>query len=273
MKNRLRDIGEARVAIDHARKESEVVSATRPEPRRRILPWPIAAVMTLIAMVASWIAWRATRPAELKPLVRLDVDLGAEVSLSDPRGINAILSPDGTRLVYVSQSRLFMRRLDQPKATELAGTEGAHDPFFSPDGQWVGFFSRDKLKKISAEGGAAVALCDASFNAHGGSWGEDGNIIAALTPTSFLSRISSAGGTPTPVTELDRQRGEVTHRFPQILPGDKSVLFTAHISTVGWDAGNIDVMTLADHRRKTLVQGGTYGGTWLRHTGLAISSM
>jgi serine/threonine-protein kinase len=228
--------------------------------RQRLLPWIAAAAVLAIGFAASsWIAYRATRPAELKPLVRLDVDLGAEVSLTDRQGIDAILSPDGTRLVYGSQSRLFTRRLDQPKATELAGTEGAHDPFFSPDGQWVGFFAGAKLKKISAEGGAAVALCDTAPNERGGSWGEDGNIIVALTSTSFLSRISSAGGTPAPVTEFDRQRGEVTHRWPQILPGDKAVLFTTHTSTVGFDTGNIDVMTLADHRRKTLVRGGTYG--------------
>src|SRR6202011_5595350 len=124
-----------------------------------------------------WVAWRPTRPVEqpFKPLVRLDVDLGPDVSLGSQAGADAILSPDGARLVYVSQNRLFTRRLDQPKAIELAGTEGAAAPFFSPDGQWVAFFAPGKLKKISVAGGAAVVLCDAS-NAFGGSWGEDGNI-------------------------------------------------------------------------------------------------
>ena len=138
------------------------------------------------------------------------------------RGTNAVLSPDGMRLVYVSRGRLFTRRLDQPKATELAGTEGAYAPFFSPDGQWVAFFTQGKLKKISVEGGAAVALCDAQFGG-GGSWGEDGNIIASLR--GVLSRISSAGGAPTPATEL--AQGE-THRWPQVLPGGKAVLFTSN---------------------------------------------
>ena len=79
--------------------------------------------------------------------MRLDVDLGPDVSLGSHSGTDAILSPDGTRLVYVSQGRLFTRRLDQPKATELAGTQGAFAPFFSPDGQWVAFFTPRKLKK------------------------------------------------------------------------------------------------------------------------------
>ena len=82
-------------------------------------------------------------------------------------------------MVYVSQGRLFTRRLDQPNATELAGTQGAYAPFFSPDGQWVAFFTAGKLKKISVEGGSAITLCNAR-SGRGGSWGEDGNIIAAL---------------------------------------------------------------------------------------------
>jgi Tol biopolymer transport system component len=86
-------------------------------------------------------AYRATRPAEPKPLVRLDVDLGADVSLPTPNNVGSevIISPDGTRLAYASgtPTKLYTRRLDQPKATELPGTQGASQPFFSPDGQWV----------------------------------------------------------------------------------------------------------------------------------------
>jgi serine/threonine-protein kinase len=157
-------------------------------------------------------------------------------------------------MVYVSQGRLFTRRLDQPTATELAGTQGAREPFFSPDGQWVAFFTQADLKKISVEGGTPVTLC--AGNGRGGSWGEDGNIIAALTATGGLSRIPSAGGPPTPVTDL--QSGEITHRWPQILPRSKAVLFTAS-TTGGYDAANIDVTSLADHRTRTLVRGGTFG--------------
>ena len=101
------------------------------------------------------------RPPALKSLVHLDVDLGSDVSLGSTQGTDVILSPDGTRLVYVSKGKLFARRLDQPKGLELAGTEGAVAPFFSPDGHWVAFFAQAKLKKLSVEGGEPVALCDA----------------------------------------------------------------------------------------------------------------
>ena len=159
-----------------ASASDEVATVPTAFTRRRPLPWMIAAGVLAAALVGvSFIAYRATRPAELKPLVRLDVELGPDVSLGSTAGADAILSPDGTRLVYVSQGKLFTRKLDQPKGVELAGTEGAFAPFFSPDGRWVAFFGPGRLKKISVEGGAPIDLCEAP-NGSGGSWGEDGNI-------------------------------------------------------------------------------------------------
>ena len=94
-------------------------------------------------------------------------------------GSSVAISPDGMRLAYASgtPTRLFTRRLDQPKATELPGTQGAVAPFFSPDGQWIGFAGNGgKLNKISVEGGAVVPLGDFG-TILGASWGEDGNIV------------------------------------------------------------------------------------------------
>jgi Tol biopolymer transport system component len=233
-------------------------SVARERTRRASpLPWIAAAALVLGFAVTGVGWWRATRPVDqpLKPLVHLDVALGPDVSLDSAYGLNAILSPDGMRLAFVSRGRLFTRRLDQPKATELAGTEGAFAPFFSPDGLWVAFFAQGKVKKISVEGGATVVLCDTQ-NSNGGSWGEDGNIIASLD-NGVLSRIPSAGGAPTPVTEL--AQGERTQRYPQILPGGKAVLFTSSATGNAWDGASIEVVSLADRRRKTLQRGGTYG--------------
>jgi len=251
-KQRLQAIGDARRLLNRDREGGILTVPAAPSPSRlgRIAV-ATAAVFALAAAALGFGYYRATRPAPLKPLVRLDVDLGSDVSLGAPAGTNAIISPDGTRLVYVSQTKLFARKLDQPKAVELAGTEGAYAPFFSPDSQWVAFFAIGKLRKISVEGGSPIILCDAPVG-RGGSWGEDGNIIAALTTDGPLSRVPSAGGMPNPVTQL--AQGEATHRWPQILPGGKAVLFTSN--TV---APNIEVMSLADHRRNTLQRGGSFG--------------
>jgi serine/threonine-protein kinase len=198
---------------------------------------------------------RAARvfPPTLQPLVRLDVDLGT-VSPGSHRGADAILSPNGTRLVYVSQSKLFTRKLDQASTTELAGTENAEGPFFSPDGQWIAFFADGKLKKVPVRGGPVIPLCD-SPGVGGGSWGEDGTIVTARNFT--LSLISSAGGSPTTLTEL--APGESFHRWPQVLPNGNAVLFTAYPSMTGVEGATIEVLSLRDRRRKTLVHGGSWG--------------
>jgi serine/threonine-protein kinase len=255
---RLRDIGEARIAIQKYLANPAAMAALPASPPRRAMAWAVAGTLALALIVLSVLLWRATRPTD-RSLVRLDVDLGPDVSLGSFAGANAILSPDGLRMVYVSHNRLFTRRLDQLQSTELPGTEGADAPFFSADGQWIAFFAENKLKKLSVAGGATAVLCNAPSGL-GGSWGEDNVITAALNVVGGLSRIPANGGAPSPLTELDRARGETTHRWPQFLPGGKAVLFTAHSQQVSaFDEADIKVMALRDRHQKTLVRGGTYG--------------
>ncbi len=240
-----------------AQAPSDGGTADAPAARSIWLPSVAAGVLALVAAATSWIAYHSTRSEELKPQVRLEVDLGRDVYLNALGGSDIILSSDGTRIAYLSRNRLFTRKLDQAGATELPITPGATSPFFSPDGQWIGFVASGKLRKISVDGGAEVVLCDASSSYTGADWGEDGNIIASLRISGGLSRVPSTGGTPTLVTELVGE--ERTHRWPQMLPGGKAILFTVENSTVGFDDARIEVLTLTDHRRKTLQRGGTFG--------------
>src|SRR5205823_2460051 len=119
-------------------------------------------------------------------------------------------------------AQIYIRRLGQLQATTLADTSGAESPFFSPDGQWLAFFANGKLKKISVTGGAAVTLADVPAP-HGGSWGDDGNIVFAPNlGTNGLQRVFSAGGKIEPLTKPAQQ--ETFHRWPQVLPAAKAVL-------------------------------------------------
>jgi serine/threonine-protein kinase len=269
-KERLRDIGEARFLLG----EPESGAASLPH-KRTILPWAVAAVAALTTVIAAgagfgW--WRASHPAG-QPLVRLDVDLGQDISLAPIAGslrVNSvIISPDGTRLVYAASDtnrptvRLFTRRLDQSKATELRGTDGAGQPFFSPDGHWVGFVSAGRqLNKISVEGGAVVPLSKTpTYRQMGASWGEDGDIILGKAGAAIARIQSNDDAAPL----LDLENGEDSQLQPEILPGGKAVLFAAtKLGSAG--NGDIEVASLPDRAerdrekkafgRKVLVHGG-----------------
>jgi WD40 repeat protein len=252
-RKRLRDIGDAMPLLEGNAVAAPVKTAWT------ALIWPGVALALLTALgVALWVPWSAEKPAE-RPLIRLDVSLGSDVSLPNlTSGKNTvIISPDGTRLVYASgnPARLFAKKLDQPTAAELPGTTGATAAFFSPDGQWIGFPAGNRLNKISVEGGAVVPLGEVFAQGFSGAdWSEDGNIYFGQIGRG-LTRISSNGGPPMAVTELGN--GETAHAHPQILPGGKAVLFSCQRSPASADTAVVEVLILADHRRKSLVRGGT----------------
>jgi dipeptidyl aminopeptidase/acylaminoacyl peptidase len=143
------------------------------------------------------------------------------------------------------------------QASVLPGAENVRNPFFSPNGEWIGFFADGKLKKISVLGGAAVTLCDAADD-RGGSWGEDGIIVFTPEPRSGLSKISSAGGSPEQLTTLD-PASEQTHRWPQVLPGHKAVLFTSGALLGSFEGADIVAYTMSTGQRKTVLRGGFHG--------------
>jgi serine/threonine protein kinase/Tol biopolymer transport system component len=270
-RRRLADIADARLEIEEAllapSADSPAVNAQNtaaaPARGRSMLPWVVmggfAAALALV--LVSWRPWRVIRaPVPL----RLSADLVAGMSVQIPEGASVVLSPDGALLAFVAQKadggtrQLFVRHLEQLRAIPLSGTDGASHPFFSPDGQWIAFFTPGKLSKISSNGGAVVTLCNAP-NGRGGTWAEDGTIVFSPANGAGVSllRVSSAGGTPQSFTTLDR--GEATQRWPQVLPGGKAVLYTSH-STVGdYENANLVVQPLPTGARKVVQRGGYYG--------------
>jgi serine/threonine protein kinase/Tol biopolymer transport system component len=228
---------------------------------RERLTLATVALFSLVAIAfAVGFVLRGPKPPQRMQTVRLSAEIGADLSLSTAYGPAAILSPDGTRLAFLASGadqkrRIYVRSLDTLQATALSGTENARDPFFSPDGQWLGFFADGKLRKISIQGGAAVALCDV-VDARGGSWGEDGTIVFTPTVRVPLAKISSAGGILQPLTTFDKETGEITQRWPQVLPGSKAVLFTSGTHGTYYEDADIVVYSEASGQRKTVQRGG-----------------
>ncbi len=162
-------------------------------------------------------------------------------------------SPDGRHLVYRGGAgetwQLYLRPMDQAEASPMPGTEGAVGPFFSPDGQWVGFWANGELRKVRLTGGPSAAVCETPL-LFGASWGEENTIVFAQY-TGGLWSVSADGGTPKELTTL--REGEVSHRLPEVLPGAKAVIFTVSKRSFEWKDAEIAMQDLATGERRVLV--------------------
>ena len=196
--------------------------------RRRSAWWPLiftTALLALItgALIGAWTMLRRRTPAtvmysEINPPEKTNF-------LFDTSP--AVLSPDGRKIVFIAQPKdgaplLYVRSLDKPDAQPLRGTENASFPFWSPDARFLGFFADGRLKRIAATGGSADSLAQAP-TARGGSWAGD-TIIYAPTPASVIYRIPAIGGERRPITKLNIDRGDTSHRFPVFLPDGRHFL-------------------------------------------------
>ena len=248
----------ARLEIDDAlvgEKEGPAAEA----PSR--IPWMVAAVAGVAAVTLAAVAMFGER-APASPSVRMRADLGADLMLRKDLASAVIISPNGRTLVYATEptavpAQLYARQLDQLHAAPLRGTENAAAPFFSPDGQWIGFFDGKLLKKIAVGSGTSVTVCETPGVRGGGAWGSNDVIyFSAVTDTvPLIMSVAAAGGTPQPVTTL--QPGEITHRWPQVLPGNHAILYTSNTSS-NWDDAKVMVQPLPDGPSR-VVQAGFFG--------------
>jgi eukaryotic-like serine/threonine-protein kinase len=211
-------------------------------------------LLVLVGAIAAATAWML-KPVEARPVMRFTHRLGEETFSRTGRPVLAI-SRDGRRLVYVAGTRLYLRNLDEANVKPIPGTdENPSSPFFSPDGEWVGFWSSNgSLKKIRIAGGTPVELTKAG-NPLGVSWGLDDTIVYALN--DGIWRVSGNGGVAEHL--IKTAAGERIHA-PQMLPGGKAVLVTATTGTGadGWDEGRIVVVRLDSGERTVVHTGGAY---------------
>ncbi len=264
IKKRTRDAGDVVIELDQPAPVPIAPPAASPTiapilSRRSVLVG--LAGLLIGSAIASLAVWRL-KPLSTAPIGRFSIALPRGQRLAGLDLTAMTFSGDGKRLAYVATTsgveQLYLREVDSLEAKPLPGTEGARSPFFSPDGQWVGFFTTGTLKKVSVSGGPPVTLSRVEDGGRGGSWGSDGNIAFAAGYFSGLSLISAAGGSAQTLTRLDRQKAEGSHRFPHYLPGGGALLFT--VGTGGsWDDARIEILKLGTGEKKVLIEGGSDG--------------
>ena len=203
-----------------------VAAAATRSPRARALaavPWVLLSGVVLF-VVADRLR---SRPVAPLPVMRFALRADGRGEASDASGSPIAVSPDGSKIVYISRDSagvtgLFLRALDRELPVLIAGTNGAIAPFFSPDGDYVGFIKDGKIQTAGLQGGAVTKLVDANTN--GLSWGPDGFIYYLSSPQG-LFRVRAIGGRPEQVFATDTTKGESV-RFPDVLPNGRAVLVT-----------------------------------------------
>jgi eukaryotic-like serine/threonine-protein kinase len=263
---RWRDIGDARFELEHALHQpvhplgqSQVAADNRRFGLYRRVR--AAGLVVAGALAGALIAatWKTERPTSVGSPARFVIPLPSDAALGAIDFPAVAISPDGSLLAYVvmraGHTQLFVRPMNGTDATPVPGTANASNPVFSPDSRWVAFFADGQFKKVLASGGPPINLCEAPVGV-GASWAADDTIIFAPATGSGLSQVSAGGGRPRPITSLDSQRGEFSHRWPELLPDGKTVLYT--VGTLGsWDDAQVVAQSLATGKRSLLVQGGT----------------
>ncbi len=267
-RRRLRDIGEARIAIEDHLTRGAVSSSERDvSPRvfrsRRSMVGIGAAMFlagAIVAIIAA-VVWRREPPASGAQAAQFTI----VPPLSQSMSINGLdrdlaVSPDGRFVVYVGGvgRQLLVRTIDRLEATPLAGVSSARMPFVSADGRWIGFFESSELKKVPIAGGPPVSLTRYEQGPRGAILTSDGTLVFATSdPSTGLLALPQGAAEPRVLTKPETARGERDHLFPAMLPGDRDVLFTV-IGDGAIDTAQIALLNLDTGERSTLIRGGTH---------------
>jgi serine/threonine protein kinase len=225
--NSARDLAFALEALSGPATTSEstttVLSALPISKRKRLemIPWAIAGIL-LIACASLALLYFWPKPTDNRQ-TSFAIEMPEKVTeLRTPA-----ISPDGRMIVFTGmaegKSALYLRTLDSINVQRLAGTDDGSDPFWSPDGRYIGFFGENKLKKVDVTGGMPQTICTAT-EAFGGTWNRDGVILFAMSGQG-LHRVSAAGGESTVALALDTTQSEVDHDFPYFLPDGQHFLY------------------------------------------------
>ena len=258
-KQRVRDIGDARLAMQGV-FETTVGSSSEQGGSPPLAVWqrptPAAIAALALLVVGGAAVWGLIGAAPSSPslVARFPIPLASDQTFSFTTRPLVAISPDGTHVVYAANSSLWLRPVDQLQAIQVPGTEQAEGPFFSADGQSIGFWANDQLKKVSVSGGAPVTLADVPTSPFGASWGADDMILFGQ-PEGVL-QVPGASGTPELLIPLEA--ADLVHG-PQMLPGGEWVLLTVRRLGQSWDEAQIVAQSVTTGERAVLIDGGRDG--------------
>ncbi len=257
-KQRLRDIGEARIFLQDGGASGTSLSFSRldlrPEMAEQKASRPpilaaavLAAACLLVGAVIGWQLLARPEPAQVLHTM-VPPPAGTDYDLKGTAPGPAVISPDGTMLAFSAidsegLSRLYLRHLDQGASVSMSGTEGAVYPFWSPDSRYVAFFENTggKLRKVAVAGGPPVTLCPAP-NGKGGSWSRNGDIIFTPDYNTPIYRVPAIGGDPVALTTVGPDHD--SHRHPRFLPDGEHYLFTARAGGGGSQTNSVVLASL-----------------------------
>jgi serine/threonine protein kinase len=265
-RQRLQAIGEARIAL-----ASDLASDTEREaPEQDLRPrgsgWWVAALMAMVATVAS--VWTITRPTPPPPVVvtaEVNPPANTEFVFDGTASGSLSVSPDGRWITFSAAEpdqppKLWVRPTNSTEARPLPGTEGAAFPFWAPSSREIAFFADHHLQRIALDELTPIEVC-AAPDARGGTWGGDGTIVFSPTPSGGLHRVAAIGGQPEGITDIDAAAGEATHRWPTFLPDDRHVVFFVggHGSTGMGGENALWVVDTQTGERKRLIESWSKG--------------
>jgi len=258
VRKRFRDIGDVGQELERIQTDPRGTLAPPPGAQRAARPplvW-MGGVIVLTSLLVGGAVWRLkpTPPAEPRETARFIHALAENQQFRNTGRTVVAVSPDGRQFVYNTGDGLYLRSLDGLMARLIQGTETALiNPFFSPDGEWIGFYTGEELRKIPVAGGTPVVLCTAT-NPFGASWAADDTIL--FGQPEGVMRVSANGGKPEVLIAVEK--GEQVHG-PQMLPGGQWVLFSVTRGNAPnrWDLAEIVVQSLASRERKVLWRGGS----------------
>ena len=251
---RMRDIGEARIAFGQGSLNlpAHVSDAASPVGLR-FWQRPVPAILAALALVGmTGLGGWGLRPSSVPEVSRFRIGLVEDANFLPTNRRRIALSPDGRRLVIVGADGLWLQPLDQLDAHPLTGTSGARSPFFSGDGQWIGFYSDGQLRRIAAAGGAPVSITETEMPLWGASWGPDDTILFGQGEQGIW-QVPADGGVAERLIEAPE--GQAAHD-PHVLPGGDAVVFTLVAVSGTWGDATIVVHDLSTGQQSVLIEGG-----------------